>query len=177
MLGENSASYFVRFASHFISAQGVHAMNYVRRIAILSILALTLIMSFPSAAQPGADEEKVIEAVRLMYVALTNDDLTQFNNVTSSDFYAFDVGKRLSGKELMELVKNAHAAGKVYVWQVTEPHVNINGRTAWITYVNRGSLQDAEGKKDLVWLESAVLRKENGVWLIQFFHSTRVQSE
>jgi hypothetical protein len=163
------------------SAQGVHAMNYVNRIrTILSILALTTIMSLPhatSAAQAVTDEEKVIEVVRLMYVALTNDDLVQFNNVASPDFYAFDVGKRLTGKELMELVKNAHAAGKVYVWQVTEPQVNIDGRTAWITYVNRGSLQNAGGKKDLVWLESAVLRKENGVWLIRFFHSTRVQSE
>ena len=109
-----------------------------------------------------------------MYFALTNDDLAQFRNVASPEFYAFDGGKQLNGEELMELVNNAHAAGKIYVWQVTEPQVHIDGRTAWITYVNRGSLQDAAGKKDLAWLESAVLRKENGVWRIQFFHSTRV---
>jgi hypothetical protein len=157
------------------------AMNYLRNIrTILSILALTTILSLPHpifASQPVADEEKVIEVVRLMYVALTNDDLAQFSNVASPDFYAFDVGKRLTGEELMELVKNAHADGKVYVWKVTEPQVHIDGKTAWITYVNRGSLQDAGGKKDLVWLESAILRKDNGVWRIQFFHSTRVPSE
>ena len=156
-------------------------MNYVKCIrTTLPFLALAAIMSLPHptlASQPVTDEEKVIEAVRLMYVAATNDDVAQFRNVASADFYAFDVGKRLTGEELMELVKNAHAAGKVYVWQVTEPQVHIDGRTAWITYVNRGSLQDAAGRKDLSWLESAVLGKENGVWRIQFFHSTRVPSE
>ncbi len=156
-------------------------MKYARSIrTLLSTLALTAIMSLSHptfASEPVADEEKVIEVIRVMYVALTNDDLAQFRNIASPEFYAFDVGKRFTGEELMELVKNSHAAGKIYVWQVTEPQVHIDGRTAWITYVNRGSLQDATGKKDLAWLESAVLRKENGVWRIQFFHSTRVPSE
>jgi hypothetical protein len=44
---------------------------------------------------------------------------------------------------------------------------------AWITYVNRGSAEDKSGKKDLTWLESAVLRKDAGNWRIHFFHSTR----
>ena len=156
-------------------------MKYVRSMrTILSTLALIAIMSLSHptfASEPVADEEKIIEVIRLMYVALTNDDLAQLRNVASPEFYAFDVGRQLTGEELMELVKNAHAAGKIYVWQVTEPQVHIDGKTAWITYVNRGSLQDATGKKDLSWLESAVLRKENGVWRIQFFHSTRVPSE
>ena len=146
----------------------------------VSILALTMVMCFAPPAwvsQPATDQEKVIEAVRLMYVALTNDDLPQFRSVASSDFYAFDGGKRFTGDELMQFVKNAHSAGEVYVWQVTEPQVYIDGRTAWITYVNRGSLQDATGKKDLSWLESAVLHKDNDAWHIQFLHSTRVPSE
>ena len=111
-----------------------------------------------------------------MYVAATTDDLTQFRAVTSPDFYTFDGGKRMTGDELMEFVKNAHAAGKIYVWQVTEPQIHVDGSTAWITYVNRGSLQDSAGKKDQSWLESAVLRKDNGTWRIHFFHSTRVPS-
>lgn len=42
---------------------------------------------------------------------------------------------------------------------------------------SRGSVQDAAGKKDVIWLESAVLLKEAGGWRIQFFHSTRVPSK
>jgi ketosteroid isomerase-like protein len=112
-----------------------------------------------------------------MYVALTNDDPDQFRAVTSPEFLTFDGGMRMSGDELMALIKDAHAAGKVYVWEVTEPQVNIDGQTAWVTYVNRGSLQDATGKKDLTWLESAILRKEDDTWRIEFFHSTRAPSK
>ena len=147
--------------------------------AIVLTWASTVILCFSAhcfATQPAGDQEEVVEALRLMYVAATNDDMEQFRAVTSPDFFTFDGGMRMNGDELMALIKDAHAAGKVYRWQVTEPQVHIDGQTAWVTYVNRGSLQDATGKKDLAWLESAVLRKYGDAWRIQFFHSTRVPS-
>jgi hypothetical protein len=61
--------------------------------------------------------------------------------------------------------------------KVTGPQVDVDGKTAWITYVNRGSLEDATRKEDLGWLESAVLRKEGRTWRIHFFHSARIPSE
>ena len=41
--------------------------------------------------------------------------------------------------------KGAHAAGKIYVWRVTEPKVELYRREALITYTNRGCFQDADG--------------------------------
>lgn len=128
-------------------------------------------------AQPATDQARIVDAMRSMYVAATNDDLAKFHTVAAPDFYAFDNGKRFTGDALMELVKSLHAAGKVFVWKVTDPEVHIDGNTAWITYVNIGSIQDKSGTKNLSWLESAVLRKEQGSWRIHFFHSTRVPSE
>jgi hypothetical protein len=116
-----------------------------------------------------------------MYSALTTDDLAKFHSVASPDFYAFDGGKRFNGDALMDLIKVAHAAGKVYVWTVTEPEVQVVCNTAWITYTNRGSVQDTTrkddpaAKRDLTWLESAVLERQAGVWRIRFFHSTPVR--
>jgi hypothetical protein len=60
---------------------------------------------------------------------------------------------------------------------LTDPEVRVEGNTAWVTYVNRGSVQDAAGVTERSWLESAVLGKEEGVWRIHFFHSTRVQPD
>ena len=100
--------------------------------------------------------------------------MAKFRAVTTPDFYAFDAGGRFTGDALMDLIKAAHAAGKVYVWTVNEPEVHISGDIAWVTYVNRGSIKDASGIKDVNWLESAVLQKEQGTWRIRFFHSTRV---
>lgn len=148
------------------------------RIAAMALLISTIGVSAPAQASSAAnDQDKAVEAVRQMFVALTNDDAALFNSVTSADFYAFDVGKRFDGNALLQLVKQAHAAGKIYEWKVTEPEVRVDGSTALVTYVNQGSLKSATDLTQLSWLESAVIRKEGGEWRIHFFHSTRVPSE
>jgi ketosteroid isomerase-like protein len=145
----------------------------------ITIIALVL---SPGRGVLGADEPpavtddqaQVTQTVRDMFVAAAADDFAKLRAVTTPDFFAFDAGGRFTGESLMDLIKAAHAAGKVYTWTVNEPEVHLHGDIAWITYVNRGSIKDASGTKDVSWLESAVLRKENGRWRIQFFHSTRV---
>lgn len=141
------------------------------------LLTVIMCLASPAVASEAADQEKVVEAMRLMYVAATNDDLTRFRAVTTPDFYTFDGGKRMTCDQLMALIKKAHDAGRIYVWEVTEPQAYVEGNMAWLTYVNRGSVQDAAGRKDVIWLESAVLRKDDGAWRIRFFHSTRVPAE
>ncbi len=126
------------------------------------------------ASPETADEEAVAQTLRQMYVALTNEDTAQLRAITTPDFHAFDGGEQFTGDELMALIKSLHAAGKTFVWTVPAPKVRIEGKVAWITYTNRGSVQDAAEKKDVSWLESAVLLKQGGTWRIQFFHSTRV---
>jgi hypothetical protein len=139
------------------------------------MLALALCIMGPvQAASTNADEEAVAQALRLMYVALTHHDMAQLRAVTTTDFYTFDGGEEFSRDAFMALIQRLNAEGKTYVWNVTEPRVRVEGKLAWITYVNRGSVQDAAGKRDVSWLESAVLLKDTGTWRIQFFHSTRV---
>lgn len=141
---------------------------------LLSTLLINVIVATPVFAdRADTDEAQIVDAMKTMYAAATNDNLAQFNTVAAADFYAFDGGKRFSGDSLMELIKSLHAAGNTYVWTVTEPEVHVAGDIAWITYVNRGSVQDKSSKKNLTWLESAVLRKDAGTWRIHFFHSTR----
>jgi ketosteroid isomerase-like protein len=120
------------------------------------------------------DQIQVTEAVRSMFAALAAEDIAKLRAVIAPDFYAFEAGGRITGDALVGLIKKAHAAGKVYVWTVNEPEVHIDGSMAWVTYINRGSIRDAAETKNVSWLESAVLRKQNDSWRIQFFHSTRV---
>ena len=144
-------------------------------IATIALLTFTTIGATAADQSPPAapDQAQVTETVRSMFAALAVDDFTTFRAVTTPDFYAYDVGKRFTGDELMILVKTAHAEGKVYLWSINEPEVHLHGNFAWITYVNNGSVKDAAGTKDVTWLESAVLQKEKDVWRIRFLHSTR----
>ena len=145
-------------------------------IAILGVApAVALPVSdTPTCAGTPADQAQIVETMRTMYAAATTDDLAKFHTVAATDFYAFDNGKRYDGDALMNTVKALHDKGMVFVWTVTDPHVEASCDFAWITYTNRGSVRNASGTQSLSWLESAMLQKQAGTWRIRFFHSTRV---
>ncbi len=158
-------------------------MSLPRKLGYVASLAVTLSTALLSAsASPSssacsstpADRDQVVEVMRTMYAAATADDLAKFHTVAAPDFYAFDGGTRYDGDALMNMVKTFHDKGTVFVWSVTQPHVESDCHLAWITYINRGSMRDVSGTKNLSWLESAVLQKQSGAWRIRFFHSTRV---
>lgn len=121
-----------------------------------------------------ADQEQIVDTVSTIFAAARADDVAKFDSVIAPGFYIFDGGARFNGDSIMDLIKAQHAAGKRYEWNVTEPDVHISGNTAWIAYINKGSITDASGAVNQQWLESAVLEKQRGFWKILFMHSTRV---
>ena len=122
-----------------------------------------------------ADQTKIIATVSTIFTAARVDDVAKFDSVIASDFYIYDGGARFNGDSVMAGIKAQHAAGMRYEWNVTEPDVHISGKTAWIAYVNKGSITDASGTTvNQNWLESAVLQRQAGVWKIVFMHSTHV---
>jgi ketosteroid isomerase-like protein len=134
-----------------------------------------------AARAPRADDEvAIVKTLEQMFSAAQRDDLDRFHAVTTKEFYAYDGGKRFDGDALMELLKQAHAKGRQFIWSVTEPQVHVNCDMAWVTYVNKGSVREADGTMTSVtWLESAVMRWDGNAnaWKVRFLHSTRVPPE
>ena len=108
----------------------------------------------------------------LLAAAEAGDDAGFKAHVTDA-FYAYDGGKRFDAAGLLSVVKLAQASGKKYEWSVTEPEVHVACNWAWIAYVNKGSVTDASGRQELIWLESAILTYQGGYWRVEFLHSTR----
>ena len=129
---------------------------------------------FAGDIHAGTEEQQIIDTVSTIFTAARVDDTAKFDSVIASDFYIFDGGARFNGDTIMAFIKAQHAAGKRYEWNVTEPDVHISGNTAWIAYINKGSITDASGTINQNWLESAFLEKQAGNWKIVFMHSTRV---
>jgi ketosteroid isomerase-like protein len=125
----------------------------------------------------NAEAEAVVETVRSMFAAATVDDFERLAEMFDDGFYAFDMERRLDGMALLALIRDAHAAGTIIVWSVTEPEVHVEGDLAWMTHVNRGSISNSSGVAPATWLESAVLGRRNGRWRIRFFHSTRLMPQ
>jgi ketosteroid isomerase-like protein len=154
-------------------------MSLQIRITLLTIgLAL---MSFAHVSAASAQQKvltneqtQIADAVNTMFTALQTDDAAKLNSIITPDFYIFDGGVRFNGETMMGLIKGLHAARKRFEWSVTDPDVHISGNTAWIAYVNQGSITDASGRANQQWLESAFLQEQAGTWKILFMHSTRV---
>jgi len=147
----------------------------------LATAALTVVLSANSVTARAqqklvtAERAQIIDTVSTIFAAARTDDVAMFDSVIASGFYIYDVGARFNGDSVMAGIKAQHAAGMHYEWNVTEPDVHISGKTAWIAYVNKGSITDASGTTVYQnWLESAFLQKQAGVWKIVFMHSTRV---
>jgi hypothetical protein len=128
-----------------------------------------------AACAPRASAEAdVVKQVVEMYAALRVDDLARFRAAVAPGFYSFDGGKRFDGDALAAFIASAHSAGKRFEWSVTNPVVRMDCATALVTYTNVGATGDETNLQPRSWLESATLRHLDGVWRIEFFHSTRV---
>ncbi len=154
-------------------------MSSQRCIALVTV-AFALVFSANVSTARGqqklltADQTQVVKTVSTIFTAARADDVAKFDSVIASDFYIYDGGVRFNGDAVMAVIKAQHAAGKRFEWNVTEPDVHIIGNTAWIAYVNQGSITDASGILSQKWLESAFLQKQAGTWKIVFMHSTRI---
>jgi hypothetical protein len=150
----------------------------LRRL-LVAVCAAGLVMACSGQAQScrpqSGDDAAVVQTIRSMFTAATNDDLKAFDALVEPGFYMYDNGQRFEGDAIMKLIGAAHAKGAKYVWNVTQPDVHVECDVAWVAYVNDGSVQPGPDKPAMPvkWLESAVLRRDGGTWKVVFFHSTR----
>ncbi len=149
-----------------------------KRFAISVALGLTVFGaaagSAAAASCPQADTAAVASAVQAMFNAAAADDMKTARTYLAQDFYIYDNGMRFDADAILGVIEKGEQAGAAYTWNVTEPQVHFACDTAWITYVNKGTLAKAGQQMPATWLESAILRHDAGGWIIQFMHSTRV---
>ncbi|GLQ99343.1 nuclear transport factor 2 family protein [Dyella mobilis] len=129
------------------------------------------------AQSPSSADAAVAQTVSAFLSALSQGNEGTLHKLTCQGFYAFDAGSRFSGDDLFALVKKYQAAGSAFSWSVTMPEVHVTGKSAWITYVNQGSIKNAAGTKSMHWLESAQLQNNGDGWCINFLHSTPVSAK
>ncbi len=147
---------------------------------MLALTALSAILSagYPCFAAPRcapADSAaQVVQTAVDLFAATKAEDAARFRALTTADFHAYDGGKRFDGLGLLDLIKGATAQGRRFDWTVQDTEVHIDCTTATLVYVNRGAVGDVKAMTPMTWLESDMLRWENGRWKIAFLHSTRV---
>jgi hypothetical protein len=120
------------------------AGNDMRRTAPLAFLALTFPGIALAATCPKPQPAAVVKAMTDMFAALTVDDDAKLAAIFTPDAVEFDGGKRFADGELWDLIKTVHAKGIRLVWTVQDSDVHFACDTAWIDYINRGSVSDGK---------------------------------
>ena len=130
-------------------------------------------MDRSACAAPLGSNAEIEGTVHAFFDALRKEDKAAFQHLTTTHFYAFDAGKRYSGTELVDVVKDAHDRGVQINWSIGPLDTKFDCDVAWTTWENVGSAGKPPDVKPLRWLESAVLVRDNSGWRIDFFHSQR----
>ena len=146
--------------------------------AMLLISCQTVDTPGPVAAPAGracdssAERESVARTIHAFFAALAKDDDAAVRRLTTPSFYAFEVGKRYSGPELVALLAAAHKTGRVINWNIGPISARVDCSIASAAWENIGSAGTAGKLEPRSWLESAVLVRQGDQWLLDFLHST-----
>ncbi|HYJ82535.1 MAG TPA: DUF4440 domain-containing protein [Allosphingosinicella sp.] len=117
-------------------------------------------------------KQEVAGTIRSFFAALAADDEEAVRRLTTPGFYAFDVGKRYSGPELSKAVADAHRSGRTIEWNIGPVDARVDCAYAFAAWENVGAAGTAPNLQPRTWLESALLVRRDGRWLIDFLHST-----
>ena len=119
-----------------------------------------------------AARAEVSDTIRAFFLALARDDDAALGRLTSSDFYAFEVGKRFTGSELFRIIADAHKTGRTFQWNIGPVDAHVDCSLAFATWENIGASGIAPKLEPRAWLELALLLRQGDRWVIDFLHST-----
>jgi hypothetical protein len=163
------------FVSHKKERDGMRIALRIVVIVISKVAICAAALFAQTTPQVLAPEQKrVVSSVETMFRAAASNDPRLFDSVTTPGFYLFDAGTRFDGNSILTVLQQLKVSGKRFEWKVTEPDVHIEGNTAWIAYVDEGSMIEAAGTTKMEWLESAFLVSQAGEWKLMFMQSTPV---
>lgn len=146
----------------------------MKRLLILSFLVLPFQVT---KAQNVEKETAAIKAVLTdFFETFTHPDMKYFDRNCSPDFQLLEVGEVWERKEVQAYVDKVTA--KPLTFERTNQFdfikVKFYKNIAWVNYHNTAtirSLQDNSIKKR-EWLESIILEKVKGRWVLQQMHSS-----
>lgn len=118
------------------------------------------------------EDPEILKQVLFEYFeGIKNKDLERMNDVTTSDFVLFEDGKVWNNDSLFNLLHSMPD----YVAEYEFSHINIEmeNKVGYMVYFNHMDITLSDTiKQQYDWIESATFKKIDGVWKLNFLHST-----
>ena len=123
-----------------------------------------------------AEDHPAFQPVKELFAAMSNHDGKAMQETATEDFQLLEHGEDWTMQKLVDAVqpKGEPYERKNFFKQI---RARQQGDVAWVSYWNKAEIRRESGLRTVVWLESAVMVREDGRWKIQLLHSTRLDSD
>jgi ketosteroid isomerase-like protein len=123
-----------------------------------------------------AADHPAFQPVKELFAAMSKHDGKAMQETSTEDFQLLEHGEDWTMQQLVDAVQ---PKGKPYERKnfFSQIRARQKGDTAWVSYWNKAEITRDDGLRTVVWLESAVVVKENDRWKVQLLHSTRLEPD
>ncbi len=149
-----------------------------RRTFVASTLAATMLVPQAGRAQEPSDAEAVQQRIVAWYRAFANPrvDRDYYRAFMTDDYLLLENGRLLDKAGDLALLDSL-APDLVRTDRFDFRRVAVDGNRADLVYFLEADMDDlTNGPRSWRWLESAIMRREEGEWRCSLLHSTRVAS-
>ena len=123
-----------------------------------------------------AEDHPAFQPVKELFAAMSMHDGKAMKETATDDFQLLEHGEDWTMQRLIDAVQ---PKGKPYERSNFFNQIRARqvGDVAWVSYWNKAEIRREGQLRTVVWLESAVMVRENERWKIQLLHSTRLDPE
>lgn len=138
-----------------------------------ALLGLFMLNGFVSCGTAEAEDHPAFQPVKDLFAAMSDHDGDAMRKAATKDFQLLEHGEDWSLQKLVDAVqpRGTPLERKNFFKQIRARQA---GDVAWVSYWNKAEIHRGTERRILVWLESAVMVKEDDRWKVQLMHSTRL---
>jgi len=152
---------------------------------LLMILSLVILLCFTFSCQQAeevaqepavdveAEKQNVEKVIYDFFDAAFAHNYQGIRDLCTDDFILFESGQVMNVEDFINFITSFEGSTTTYKFE--DIKTNIEGSVAWMSLRNKAVMTMGEQVINFDWLESAVLKKQKGIWKLAFYHSTTVE--
>ena len=119
------------------------------------------------------ESDKAFMAVDNLFLAMSEINHEDMKASVTDSFVLLEHGMVWSINDLINVVKPSDYVRTNYFSIINS---NVHGDLVTVNYWNKANFSNKENSNNVIWLESVIIEKTNGIWLLSQMHSTRLPS-
>ena len=158
----------------------------MKKLFVILPLVFLLCITFGCQKSEEAAEEPVVDiaakkqaatnATKVVYdffEAAFAFNYQGIRDVCTEDFLLFESGVVMNVEDFINFITGME--GSTWTNKFEDVKTNVEGAVAWVTLRNKAEMTAGDQVMKFDWLESAVVKKIEGVWKLAFYHSTTIE--